>query len=204
LATDGFPLGVAATKQGQRLMKWERVLLRNQPKEGVMYRPMGDHAWMTPCFMLALALIGIADAFYDSYMIFTGQLLWCPPPIDGCNIVASSPYARIFDVPLGYLGLVYYLYMFGLVALLALDPLSRGLRLGALLYAATGVAFSTYFMYIQFTFIKAFCIYCLVSAVLTLLLLIAALSHFRATRIDATTAAKIKSVDERQHITVGV
>jgi uncharacterized membrane protein len=55
-----------------------------------------------------------------------------PRPIDGCNIVAASPYARIFGMPLGYFGLVYYLYTFGIVALLALDPFSRGLRLGAL------------------------------------------------------------------------
>ena len=108
-----------------------------------------------------------------------------PPPIDGCNIVAASPYARIFGMPLGYFGLVYYLYMCGIVALLALDPFSRGLRLGALAYAAIGVFFSAWFMYIQFTFIHAFCIYCLMSATLTLLLLVAAISHVRATRSPA-------------------
>ncbi len=139
-----------------------------------------------PYVMLALALIGIADAFYDAYMIYTGQLLWCPPPIDGCNVVASSPYSRIVGVPLGYFGLVFYLFMFGLAALLAVDPFSRGLRLGALLYSALGVFSSIYFMYVQFTFIHAFCIYCLISAVLTLFLLIASLWHFRATRIPAS------------------
>jgi uncharacterized membrane protein len=140
-----------------------------------------DKVSRLPYFMLALAFIGIVDAFYDSYAIYNGQLLWCPPPIDGCNTVASSPYARIFDIPLGYLGFVYYLYMAGVAALLAFDPFSRGLRLGVLLYAATGVLFSTYFMYVQFTFIHSFCIYCLISAVLTLLLLITAIAHFRAT-----------------------
>jgi len=144
---------------------------------------------LAPCVMLALALIGIADAFYDSYIIYTGQLLWCPPPIDGCNIVASSPHARIADVPLGYFGVVYYFYMFGLAALLAFDPFSRGLRFGAILYAATGVSFSIYFMYVQFTFIHAFCIYCLISAVLTVLLLVAAFWHIQATPIDPTTPA---------------
>jgi uncharacterized membrane protein len=154
--------------------------------------------------MLALALIGIGDAFYDSYAIYSGQLLWCPPPIDGCNIVANSSYARIVDVPLGYFGLLYYLYMFGLVGLLAFDPFSRGLSLGALLYSAMGVSFSIYFMYIQFTFIHAFCIYCLVSAILTLLLLIAALWHFRATRIDPIAVVKMKAVDVAQSVTVSV
>ena len=138
-------------------------------------------ATVAPYLMLLFALIGIADAFYDSYAIYKGQLLWCPPPIDGCNTVANSPNARIFDVPLGYFGLIFYLYMFALAALLALDPFSRGLRLGALLYAVLGTFSSICFMYIQFAFIHAFCIYCLISAVLTLLLLIAALWHFRAT-----------------------
>jgi uncharacterized membrane protein len=137
-------------------------------------------ATFAPYLMLVFAFIGIDVAFYDSYAIYTGQLLWCPPPIDGCNTVANSPYARIFGVPLGYFGLIFYLYMFALAALLAFDPFSRGLRLGALLYAALGVSSLIYFMYIEFTLIHAFCIYCLISAVLTLLLLIAALAHFRA------------------------
>lgn len=97
-------------------------------------------ATFAPYLMLVFALIGVADAFYDSYAIYTDQLLWCPPPIDGCNTVASSPYARIDGIPLGYLGLVYYLCMFAIAALLALVPSSRALRLGALLFAAMGVS----------------------------------------------------------------
>lgn len=135
-----------------------------------------------PYVMLALALIGIGVAFYDDYALFNDLPLWCPPPIDGCNEVANSPYARIFDLPVGYYGVVYYSYMFGLAALLAFDPWSRGLRFATLGYTALGVCFSLYFMYLQIAFIHAFCIYCLASAVVTLLLHIAALSHFRATR----------------------
>ena len=132
--------------------------------------------------MLLFALIGIADAFYDSYTIYNSNMLWCPETINGCNTVANSPYGRIFDVPLGYFGLIFYLYMFALAALLAYDPFSRGLRLGALLYTAIGAAFSIRFLYLEFAFIHAFCIYCLISAILTFLLLIAALAHFKATR----------------------
>ena len=136
----------------------------------------------TPYLMLALALVGICVAFYDAYQLYNGQALWCPPPINGCNEVANSPYASIFSLPVGYYGVVYYLYMFGLAALLAFDPFSRGLRFAAVAYSTLGTCFSIYFMYLQIAFIHAFCIYCLVSAVTTLLLFIAALSHFRATR----------------------
>ena len=132
-----------------------------------------------PYAMLPLALLGVAAALYDAYSLYNGQALWCPPPINGCNEVANSPYARIFGLPVGYFGVVYYLYMFGLAALLAFDPFSRGLRFGAFLYATVGVCFSIYFMYLQINFIHAFCIYCLVSAVVTLFLFVAALKHLR-------------------------
>ena len=102
-----------------------------------------------PYVLLALAAVGIAVAFYDAYQLYNGQALWCPPPVNGCNEVANSPYARIYKLPVGYFGVVYYLYMFGLAALLAFDPLSRGLRFAALAYSALGVCFSIYFMYLQ-------------------------------------------------------
>ena len=144
---------------------------------------------LAPFLMMGLALVGVLDAFYNSYAIYYNQPLWCPPPIDGCNIVANSPYARVANVPLGYFGFIYYLYMLGLAALLAYDPLSRGLRLGAVLYAALGVCFSIYFMYIQVTFIRAFCIYCLVSAVLTAFLFFCAIRHFYRSRKQSDNGA---------------
>jgi uncharacterized membrane protein len=78
--------------------------------------------------------------------------------------------------------------MFLLAALLAFDPFSRALRIGAIAYAAIGVAFSIYFMYLQISFIHAFCIYCIISGATTLLLFIAALSMLGGT-VDRTSRA---------------
>ena len=133
-----------------------------------------------PYLMLVYAVIGMAIAAYDCYMIYTGQLLWCPPPIDGCNTVAYSPYGRIYGVPIGYFGLIFYFIMFALAALLVFGSSSRGLRLAALFYTAIGVCGSIGFMYLDLTLIRAFCIYCLISAILTILLLLSAIMHFRA------------------------
>jgi uncharacterized membrane protein len=87
-----------------------------------------------PYSMLMFALFGMAIAAYDCYMIYTGQLLWCPPPIDGCNAVAYSPHGRIYGVPIGYFGLIFYSVMSVLAALLAFASSSRGLRLVMLFY----------------------------------------------------------------------
>ena len=133
-----------------------------------------------PYVMLVYALIGMTIALYDVYMIYTGQLLWCPPPIDGCNTVAYSPDGRIWGVPIGYFGVVFYLIMLVLAALLAFGPSWRGLRLASLLYAAIGVCGSIGFMCLDITVIRAFCIYCLISAILTVLLFLSAIAHFKA------------------------
>lgn len=66
---------------------------------------------IAPLVMLGLAMLGLSVAFYDSYAIYNGEALWCPPPINGCNEVAASSYARIFGLPVGYFGVVYYLYI---------------------------------------------------------------------------------------------
>jgi uncharacterized membrane protein len=134
--------------------------------------------------MLALTLVGIAVAVYVAKGNYTGQPLGCPI-IDGCNFVVNSPYSRIFGVPMSYFGFIYYLYIFALATRLAFDPFSTSLRFRAVLYAGVGAASSLYFMYLQLGFIQALCIYCLISAVTTFLLLFAALWHFQATRYPA-------------------
>jgi uncharacterized membrane protein len=131
--------------------------------------------------MLALTLIGIAVAVYVAHGNYTGQPLWCPI-IDGCNTVVNSPYSRVFGVPMSYFGFIYYVYMFALAARLAFEPFSNSLRFRAILYAGVGAASSIYFMYLQLRFIREVCSYCLISAVTSLLLLLAALWHFQATR----------------------
>jgi uncharacterized membrane protein len=133
-----------------------------------------------PYVMLVCALIGMAIAAYDCYMIYAGQLLWCPPPINGCNTVAYSPYGRIYGVPIGYFGLVFYAVMFMLAALLTSGPSRRCLRLAVLLYTIVGVCGSIGFVYLDLAFIRAFCIYCLISAINTVVLLLSAIAYYRA------------------------
>lgn len=134
----------------------------------------------TPYVMAVCALVGMAIAAYDCYMIYTGRLLWCPPPIDGCNTVAYSPYGRVHGIPIGYFGLVFYAVMLALAVPLARGSSRRGLRLAVLLYAIMGVCGSIGFVYLDLAFIRAFCIYCLISAIDTVVLLLSAIVYYRA------------------------
>ena len=124
--------------------------------------------------MLALTVIGISDAMYVAYGSYRGTQLWCPI-LDGCNTVVNSPYSRVLGMPMSYFGFIYYLFMFGLAARLAYEPASKSLRF-------RGAVSSAYFIYLQLSLIQAICSYCIISAIISFLLLFAALWHFQVTR----------------------
>ncbi|MDP2650209.1 MAG: vitamin K epoxide reductase family protein [bacterium] len=116
-----------------------------------------------------LSAVGLIDAGYLAYSRFSHSELSCSF-LDGCNLVAASPYSVLFGiVPLAYLGFLFY----ALMLVLALVLLSRNtplVRQTALLFSAAGVLSSAYFTYLQIFVIKAFCVYCLISAALSVLI----------------------------------
>jgi len=135
---------------------------------------------LAPFYLIALAFIGIADTFYLSYNEFLNISPSCL--LQGCDVVLSHPLSEFLSIPLAYWGLVYYVYMLGLVALLAVEPHSKALRLGTLLYAGVGLLSSAAFVYIQAAIIGVFCQYCVLSALVTVGLFGVALWHVKATR----------------------
>lgn len=122
--------------------------------------------------ILALSFLGIADSWYLYQSAITDTALSCDlgSGLDGCNIVAQSAYSRIFGVPLALYGVGFFALSFVLTAALSFMP-SRMLYRALLALSAAGVAASAVFVYIQFALIKALCIYCIVSAGITVLLL---------------------------------
>jgi uncharacterized membrane protein len=136
---------------------------------------------VAPYILLALALIGLGDTLYLSYFQYLNLIPSCA--IGGCEIVLTSAQSKFFGVPWSYIGLVYYTYMLCLAVLLSIDPRSRGLRLGALVYAGAGLLYSVYaIFYVQLSVIHALCQFCAISALTTLCLFAAAVWHWRATK----------------------
>lgn len=137
---------------------------------------------LAPFILLALALIGLGDALYLSYFQYLNLIPTCA--IGGCEQVLTSDYSKFFGVPWSYIGLVYYGYMLCLSVLLAIDPYSKALRLGAVAYTGFGVLYSCWaIFYIQLSLIHAICQFCAISALTTLLMFITAVWHYRTTRV---------------------
>ncbi|WP_218081116.1 vitamin K epoxide reductase family protein [Anthocerotibacter panamensis] len=111
-----------------------------------------------------LALGGIGVTGFLTYEKFTaGTGLVCGPG-GGCSVVLSSPYASVGPLPLTVFGLGLY----GSVLVLALWSPNRlpWAGVGLWVLANLGAGFSGYLMSLLAFEIRAFCPYCLASAML--------------------------------------
>lgn len=118
--------------------------------------------------IIALALIG----FTDSAFLLSKRLSGAPIPCfitSGCDAVSKSPHSVLFGVPLALWGVIFYLGI-GLLALLYWDT-KKGVFAKLLTVATTlGFLSSLYFIYVQKFLIGAFCIYCILSAIVSTVL----------------------------------
>jgi uncharacterized membrane protein len=104
--------------------------------------------------------------------------------VGDCATVQSSPYARIGPVPVSAIGVAGYVALF-VLSLLGLQPPRRESKLigGLLLAGATlGVAFSAYLTYLEAAVIRAWCQYCVASAIIITLVFFATLPEIARLR----------------------
>ena len=125
-----------------------------------------------------VSLIGLADSIYLTVEHLSGRSVRCTI-VRGCSEVLSSPYASVRGVPLALVGAIAYFTVFSLATLAAFGYKSTA----RLLPIVVGIMFFTtlWLFYLQAFVIKAFCQFCLLSALVTLVLTVLT---FLARRLD--------------------
>lgn len=139
--------------------------------------PAPAPGWVTVWGIPLISIAGILVAGYLSYIEITLEQAFCGP-VGDCNAVQSSPYARLFGVlPVGVLGGLGYIAI--LAAWLAgrqkWGILSAYAPLALFGMAFFGTIFSTYLTYLEPFVIKAVCIWCVTSAILITLVMLASI-----------------------------
>ena len=121
---------------------------------------------------LALALVGLVDALYLTWMKVSGNLALCLG-FGECDVVNSSPYAEVYGVPVALLGAVAY----GIILALLLwegrtqnDEVRRRLQYATFILTFAGTVYSGYLTYIEVAVLEAICPFCVLSAVVITLL----------------------------------
>lgn len=127
--------------------------------------------------IIILALVGFADAAF----LLAKRISGAPIPCfitSGCDTVSKSPYSALFGVPLSAWGVIFYLGI-GFLALLYLD--TKNLIVARLIPVATTLGFlsSLYFMYVQKFLIGTFCVYCILSAIVSTVLFVLGVVVYR-------------------------
>ncbi|MFA9401649.1 MAG: vitamin K epoxide reductase family protein [Anaerolineales bacterium] len=131
-----------------------------------------------------LALTGAVDSAYLAFLKFTGTVAACSD-IGDCEAVNNSKYAEIGGIPLALLGLLGYLAILAFLILETQFPSWRdGLHLGIFGFTLAGTIYSVYLTYIEIFVLHAVCPYCVVSAVVMLLLFAISIIRLRKLGLD--------------------
>lgn len=107
-------------------------------------------------------VIGALDTLYLLYHKIMGTDVACPFfPKEWCYKVQHSPQSKTFGIPNSLAGLVMYLAILGLTWQYA----SGGSFWSIQAVVTFGFLFSMYFTYVQAFVLKAFCTWCVISAI---------------------------------------
>jgi uncharacterized membrane protein len=130
-----------------------------------------------------LALIGLLISAYMTAYKF-GLLGTIVCGTGGCETVQNSPWAVFAGVPVPVIGLLGYGALL-VAALLGVQPRfmdDRRVALVLIAGASIGILFSAYLTWLEAAVIHAWCQWCIVSAILAMLIFIFTLPEFRRAR----------------------
>ncbi len=139
---------------------------------------------------VVLSLFGIFVSGYLSAKRLTGGSLACSRWAQ-CDTVNNSMYAKIYGVPVAFIGLAGYLVLLGLAvaALQTWGPTHRRLLTISFILALGGAGFSAYLTYLELFVIEAICVWCVASVtIITLLAILSGMNLWRASpqRLDTS------------------
>lgn len=123
------------------------------------------------------AMAGFALAFYIHHTKNEGtEKLICPVG-GGCDVVTESTYSKFFGFPVELLGMIYYVVVAVAYLVLLAFPnvVTVQVAFWIMSLTITAVLFSAYLVFIQAFVIKHWCIWCLTSAFLCLVIFMAAI-----------------------------
>ncbi len=120
---------------------------------------------------ILLAILGAVDSAYLLWLKLSGQVAACQG-IGDCEAVNSSRYAEMGGIPVALFGLLAYLLILLLFSMeLKFPEWQDGLLLATFGIALAGTLYSFYLTYLEIFVLKAICPFCVVSAVIIIVIL---------------------------------
>ncbi len=119
-----------------------------------------------PVIAAVIACLGLIDSAYLWLIKITNNEALCIPGIGDCWSVNNSKYSEFYGIPISVFGVATYI---AILVLILAEKRSGAQRVNLILaqfgITLMGFIFSLYLTYIQYGVLKAFCPFCLVSAI---------------------------------------
>lgn len=128
-------------------------------------------------YILGLAILGILDSLYLLKVFYSSAHQVCDINATfSCTAVSQSSYSQIFGIPVAAVGLLGYLLL-ALLTIFLMKEMYKKFLTPKSFFAVAFVGFlvQLYYTYLEFFVIHAFCIFCLISQ--AIILLIATLAY---------------------------
>lgn len=128
-------------------------------------------------FIVFAAAGGLGVSLYIHHTKKHNKQLVCPLGSD-CNVVVNSRYSKFLGVPLEYWGMKYYAVIFAVYIVLIFAPhlLSGFFLTGLIVFTAAAFLFSLYLLFVQAFLLREWCIWCILSAALSIVIFIVSLA----------------------------
>lgn len=141
---------------------------------------------------LILGFVGVLDASYITINDYRGTTLPCSV-LKGCDVVTTSKYSRIGNIPVSLIGVGYYVALI-VLAIAYLDTRKHIALKAGIFLTSLGFLASGWFMYVQYSILKTFCLYCVISASTSTLLFASSMLYvYREKLLRRTVADQEKS-----------
>ena len=124
---------------------------------------------LVPLLFVILPFLGLFDAGYVTYELYSDRIPVCTPPFQ-CAAFLENSWAYIAGIPLSVYGFIFYAIVLALAIMnfLELKNVKKALR-GL---ATFGFLFAIYVTILMWFVVKAWCLWCVVSAITLTLLFI--------------------------------
>jgi len=134
----------------------------------------------TTLISLIAAVIGALDAIYLSWVKLSHNEILCAPGLGDCFTVNPSRYSEVYGIPVALFGLASYLLIIAILLGEARLPfLQENGRLALFGISLVGVIYSAYLSYLEEFVIHAWCPYCVLSAIMILIIFIASIFRLK-------------------------
>ena len=129
----------------------------------------------------AIALAGLFVAMY-LWLYKLGFIGTLSCKVGSCEKVNTSPWAMFLGQPVAFWGVLYYVALFAAAFAATLERFAADRRVGVALVVLTGwgVLFSGWLTYLELFVIHAICQWCVVSAILVVIMFALSVAEWRA------------------------